>query len=214
MLHFLTPAFPTRRSSDLPRKVRQLYAFLDGFTCRRAAVRRYFGESNPARCGQCDICLDPPAAEDATEAAQKALAAVQRLGQRFGRNRVIDHLIGKDKAESWEQALTTFGIGRDRPVLAWRDLIDHLLFEGLLIENPNDGRPLVHLGDTEAVRSVYRGERTVEIRARASTARDPRSRASRTRLTRRDIGHNLRSADRRGGNGWGRSGRSRGSPVL
>src|SRR3546814_1943292 len=53
--------------------------------------------SDPARCGQCDICLDPPAAEDATEAAQKALAAVQRLGQRFGRNRVIDHLIGKDK---------------------------------------------------------------------------------------------------------------------
>src|SRR3546814_2014386 len=37
------------------RKVRQLYAFLDGFTCRRAAVRRYFGDSDPARCGQCDI---------------------------------------------------------------------------------------------------------------------------------------------------------------
>ena len=79
------------------RKVRQLYAMLDGTGCRAAAVRRYFGEAGVNACGQCDLCLNPPEAADATEAAQKALSAVHRLGGRFGRGRVVDHLLGKTK---------------------------------------------------------------------------------------------------------------------
>src|SRR6516162_4314514 len=58
------------------RKARQLYAMLDGLGCRAASVRRYFGETEVEPCGQCDLCLAPPVAQDATEAAQKALAAV------------------------------------------------------------------------------------------------------------------------------------------
>ena len=37
------------------RKVRQLYAMLDGTSCRTAAVRRYFGETAVGACGQCDL---------------------------------------------------------------------------------------------------------------------------------------------------------------
>jgi hypothetical protein len=47
------------------RKVRQLYAMLDGTSCRAAAVRRYFGEAAVDACGQCDFCLNPPEATDA-----------------------------------------------------------------------------------------------------------------------------------------------------
>jgi ATP-dependent DNA helicase RecQ len=47
----------------------------------------------------------------------------------------------------------------------WRTLIDQLLFDGLLREDPNDGRPLIGLGDAGGVREVYRGERRVEVRA-------------------------------------------------
>ena len=79
------------------RKVRQLYAMLDGTGCRAAAVRRYFGEEGVEACGQCDLCLAPPEAIDATEAAQKALSAAHRLGGRFGRGRLVDHLLGKTK---------------------------------------------------------------------------------------------------------------------
>src|SRR3974390_139762 len=79
------------------RKVRQLYAMLDGTRCRAAAVRRYFGEAAVDACGQCDLCLNPPEATDVTEAAQKALSAVHRLGGRFGRGRIVDHLLGKTK---------------------------------------------------------------------------------------------------------------------
>ncbi len=147
------------------RKARQLFAMLDGAVCRAQAVRRYFGETDAAPCGVCDICGDPPQTYDATVPAQKALAAVQRLGGRFGRGRVIDHLTGRTKdVQPWEQQLSTWGIGADVSPNGWRDIVDHLLFEGLLVEDPNDGKPLVGLGDPEAVRAVYKAERRIEVR--------------------------------------------------
>ena len=163
------------------RKVRQLYAMLDGMGCRAAAVRRYFGEERVEPCGQCDLCLSPPLARDATEQAQKALAAVHRLGSgRYGRGRIVDHLLGKTKdASAHEQGLSTWGIGGELPAAHWRNILDQLLFEGLLKEDPNDGRPLVLLGDPDAVRAAYRGERRVQVRELAPT-RSGKPRKSRT----------------------------------
>jgi ATP-dependent DNA helicase RecQ len=150
------------------RKVRQLYAMLEGAGCRAAAVRRYFGEEGVEPCGQCDVCLSPPETQDATKAAQKALSAVHRMGGRFGRGRLVDHLLGKTKDPSdFEAGLSTFGVGQELSAPGWRDLIDQLLFEGLLREDPNDNRPLIALGDAEGVRAVYRGERQVRMRKAA-----------------------------------------------
>ncbi len=163
------------------RKARQLYAMLDGMGCRAAAVRRYFGETEVEPCGQCDLCLDPPQATDATLAAQKALSAVHRLGGRMGRGRVVDHLLGKTKDPGAAEAgLSTFGVGREFSPAGWRDLIDQLLFEGLLREDPNDGRPLLGLGEADSVRAVYRGERIVQLR-RAPEAHDETTRSGRPR---------------------------------
>ncbi len=177
---------PAVKSVQL-RKLHQFYAMLDGTGCRPAGVRRYFGETAVAPCGQCDLCLAPPVAADVTEAAQKALSAVHRLGGRFGRGRIVDHLLGKTKnAFESETRLTTFGIGRDLGAGGWRDLLDQLLFEGLLHEDPNDGRPLIGLGDSDEVRAVYRGERRVAMRrapaaegsGRAGRSSRPRQRRS------------------------------------
>lgn len=165
------------------RKVRQLFAMLDGAVCRPQAVRRYFGEQDAQPCGVCDICGDPPATFDAVVPAQKALAAVQRLGERFGRTRVVDHLLGKTKdVQNWESNLSTWGIGADLSLTGWRDVIDHLLFEGLLVEDPNEGKPIIQLGDPEAVRAVYRGERPIQVRkapVRVVEAERPRRNAGR-----------------------------------
>jgi ATP-dependent DNA helicase RecQ len=166
------------------RKARQLYAMLEGLGCRAAAVRRYFGETEVEPCGQCDLCLAPPAAVDATQAAQKALSAVHRLGGRLGRGRIVDHLLGKTKDPgAFEAGLSTFGVGREFSPAGWRDLIDQLLFEGLLREEPNDGRPLLAMGEAEQVRRVYRGERPVNLR-RQPEALDPTTRSGRPRRRR------------------------------
>ena len=173
------------------RKVRQLYAMLDGLGCRAAAVRRYFGEEKVEPCGQCDICLSPPRAVDATQQAQKALAAVHRLGSgRYGRGRIVDHLLGKSRdASAHEQGLSTWGIGGELPAAHWRNILDQLLFEGLLREDPNDGRPLILLGDPDAVRGAYRGERKVQVRELAPT------RSGRPRKARAAAAHVELSAD-------------------
>ena len=161
------------------RKLRQLYVMLDGVECRAAAVRRYFGEADVEPCGQCDLCLTRPALSDVTLPAQKLLSAIHRLGGRFGRGRVVDHLLGKARPDGEAEArLSTFGLGRELDASHWRDLLDQLLFSGLAREDPNDGRPLISLGDAEAVREVYRGDRRVEVRApdeAAAAARDARA---------------------------------------
>jgi ATP-dependent DNA helicase RecQ len=166
------------------RKVRQLYAMLEGTACRPATVRRYFGEEAVSACGQCDLCLNPAHAVDTTRAAQMALSAVHRLGGGLGRGRVVDHLLGKTKGQpARERLLSTFGIGREVSSLAWRDLIDQLLLEGLLREDFNDGRPLIGLGNAAEVGAVYRGERRVSMRQLsangAMAARSGRSRTKR-----------------------------------
>jgi ATP-dependent DNA helicase RecQ len=163
------------------RKVRQLYAMLDGVTCRAQAVRRYFGEGDAGRCGRCDRCLAPPRGVDVSEAARKALSAVHRLGGRFGRGRLVDHLLGRTKGVSeGESEMSTFGVGRELGPGAWRDLIEQLLFEGLLAEQPNDGRPLIALADREGVQAIYRGARKLTaLEAPAGPRREPRVRARR-----------------------------------
>jgi len=177
------------------RKARQLYAMLEGMGCRAAAVRRYFGETEVDPCGQCDLCLAPPSAVDVTQAAQKALSAVHRMGGRVGRGRIVDHLLGKTKEPSaFEAGLSTFGVGREFSPTGWRDLIDQLLFEGLLREDPNDGRPLLAMGEAGEVRRVYRGERTVGLR-RQPEAHDPTTRSGRPRRKRGGVPLDVSTAD-------------------
>lgn len=149
------------------RKARQLFSFLDGMTCRRAGVRRYFGEENVEPCGACDICLDPPASIDATEWAAKAISAVLRTDQRFGRGRVIAHLMGLKTQNSVDESYatrSTFGIGADVDEKHWKAVFDQLLFDGILVEGGEDMRPVLQVADEDAVRAVFRKERAIRIR--------------------------------------------------
>ncbi|HEY8615141.1 DNA helicase RecQ [Phenylobacterium sp.] len=177
------------------RKVRQLYTLLDGTGCRAGAVRRYFGEEGVQACGHCDLCLGKVEVTDATEAAQKALSAAHRLGGRVGRGRLVDHLLGKTKDPSaFEQGLSTWGIGTELSLAQWRDLTEQLIFEGLLREDPNDGRPLVGIGDPDAVRQVFRGERRIAMRKPAE-GYDPATRSGRPRKRAREAMAALPPAD-------------------
>lgn len=155
------------------KKARQLYSFLDGLTCRRGGVRRYFGEENVEPCGVCDICTDPPSSVDATELAAKAISAVLRMDQRVGRGRVVDHLLGKAPRDSFAEQhakLSTFGIGQDTHEAMWRAVIEHLLFEGVLSEDETE-RPTLRVGDDEAARAIFRKERVIAMREPAKSGR-------------------------------------------
>ena len=154
------------------KKARQLFAFLDGLTCRRGGVRRYFGEENVEPCGVCDICTDPPTSIDATELAAKAISAVMRMDQRVGRGRVVNHLLGRtgDGLDEQYASRSTFGVGADQGEPIWRNVIEHLLFEGVLSEG-DEQRPTLSIGDDDAVRAIFRKERSVRIREAAKSTR-------------------------------------------
>jgi len=136
--------------------------------CRRQSLLRYFGEPAPEPCGNCDNCLEPPQTWEATVAAQKALSAVYRTGQRFGVNYLIDVLLGKENeriTRFGHDRLKLYGLGEELDAAGWRTLYRQLVSLGLISVDV-EGHGSLRL--TEAARPVLRGERTLELR------RDPK----------------------------------------
>ena len=137
--------------------------------CRRVRLLDYFGEAS-APCGNCDTCLAPPETFDATAAAQKALSAIYRTGQRFGAMHLIDVLRGKagDRITRWDHdKLSVFGIGADLDDTAWRSIFRQLVALGF-VRVDHEAHGALRL--TEASRPVLRGEQPVAMRRAAPRA--------------------------------------------
>jgi ATP-dependent DNA helicase RecQ len=146
-----------------------LLGYCETVTCRRQILLRYFGEDSQA-CGNCDVCLNPPQSWDATLAAQQALSAIYRTGQRFGPGHVIDVLMGKatPRVQSLgHDRLKTFGIGRDLDEQRWRSVFRQLVTTGLL-EVDVQGYGVLKLA--EAARPVLKGEIAVRFRLESERA--------------------------------------------
>jgi ATP-dependent DNA helicase RecQ len=145
------------------QKLTALLAYCEAPRCRRVVLLDYFGEA-ASPCGNCDVCLDPPALFDGTVAAQKVLSAVYRTGQRFGAGHLIDLLRGKNNAKILQfghDKLPTYGVGQDLDERAWRSVIRQLLAAGLL---QADLTAYGALKLTAEARPVLKGERRVELR--------------------------------------------------
>ena len=146
--------------------------------CRRVRLLDYFGEASTP-CGNCDTCLAPPETYDATSAAQKALSAIYRTGQRFGAVHLIDVLRGKagERVTRWDHdKLSVFGIGEDIDETAWRGVFRQLVALGFArVDHEAHGA----LRLTEASRPVLKGAQQVSMRRTVtrsrSTRRPPRS---------------------------------------
>ncbi len=145
-------------------KLDALVGLAEAASCRRVALLSYFGEASQP-CGNCDVCLNPPALWDGTEAAQKLLSTVYRTGQRFGAGHVIDVLLGKhtEKVDKFGHSqLSVFGIGASQTDKVWRAVLRQLVVRGLL---EVDHAAFGALKLTTAARPVLKGEETVMLRA-------------------------------------------------
>ena len=144
--------------------------------CRRVRLLAYFGEASDP-CGNCDTCLAPPQTWDATVAAQKALSAIYRTGQRFGAVHLIDVLRGKrsERTERWgHDTLAVFGAGADVDENEWRSVFRQLVALGFVTVD-HDAYGALKLA--EPSRAVLKGERPVEMRrtvARPARGKRPR----------------------------------------
>ncbi len=170
---------PPRKAADHAR-LNALLGLAEATGCRRVALLRYFGEE-PSPCGNCDICDNPPATFDGTEAVQKALSAMLRTGQTFGAGHVIDVLTGtmtERIRQRGHDQLPTFGVGRDLGKAQWQGIIRQML--GLDLIRPDPER---HggLAITLAAHPVLRGEIRVTLR------HDPAARARSSTVIRTQV---------------------------
>jgi ATP-dependent DNA helicase RecQ len=146
------------------RKLDALVGYCESMRCRRQVLLGNFGETYPGACGNCDNCLSPPEAWDATEAARMALSCVYRTGQRFGAAHLIDVLRGSDSErvrQFGHDRLSVHGVGTGLDARTWRGVFRQLVAHGLL-EVDAEGHGGLHL--TEASRAVLRGEQPVMLR--------------------------------------------------
>lgn len=125
---------PEQKRIEL-HKLNAMIGFAEALSCRRRILLGYFGENMEEDCGNCDVCLNPPALEDVTEDARKALSCVYRVGQRFGITHVADVLRGSRKERILDlghDTLSTYGIGADKSQDYWMGLLRHLVHRGYL----------------------------------------------------------------------------------
>ncbi len=150
--------------SAMRQKLDALIGLCETAHCRRQLLLSYFGEADSAPCGNCDTCIEPPERVDGTEAAQKALSAAYRTGERFGMTYLIDLLRGgKDDriARNGHDKLKVFGIGKELDVDDWKSVFRQLVTGGYLVQDTEfGGLQLVN----ERARPLLRGEQQFLMR--------------------------------------------------
>ena len=116
-------------------RLQRMREYAEASVCRRRILLNYFGQETAENCGNCDICRNPPRQFDGTVAAQKALSAIVRTGQKAPFSTVIDILRGTFSPavrEHHYDHLKTFGAGRDVSGRDWQDFLLQFLQLGLL----------------------------------------------------------------------------------
>ncbi len=157
------------RLSELPEarvpgervRLNALAALVETVECRRAQLLRHFGESPPARCGNCDNCLDPGRQVDATVLAQKLLSAVYRTGQSYGAGHIEAVLTGRSDeriAQRGHDKLSVFGIVEGDEARLIKPLVRTLVAREALETTEHGG---LMLGPT--ARAMMKGEAPVLI---------------------------------------------------
>jgi ATP-dependent DNA helicase RecQ len=141
-------------------KLKMMIDFAYGRECRQLAILRYFGESDAAACGNCDVCLETagparPPTEDEALVVRKALSGVARMSAkidgvwqpRFGRGRIVQTLVGsrsQDIVSARLDQLTTHGLLKSEGVAYLNQLLRELQDAGLLVSSGGD-YPMVTL---------------------------------------------------------------------
>lgn len=145
-------------------KLNALLGICETTACRRQAILAHFGEAHAGGCGNCDSCLSPAETWDGTVAAQKALSAIYRTGERYGTGHVVDVLLGNatEKAQrAGHTGLSVFGVGSDLDARAWQSVFRQITAAGFItVDHAAHGA--LRLG--EEARAVLRGERAVTLR--------------------------------------------------
>jgi ATP-dependent DNA helicase RecQ len=177
LMRLLDASEATERQRRIERqKMEALIGYCEAVSCRRQVLLGYFGESDHPPCGNCDNCRTPVPSWDGTVAAQKALSAVYRTGQRFGAHHLVDILVGNATervVRLKHDRLKTFGVGTELDRRGWLSVFRQLVAQGFVLPDlaGHGGLALA-----PAAAEILRGARTVRFRLdpRGATRRNPK----------------------------------------
>ncbi len=116
------------------QRLNALVSLCESPRCRRQTLLSYFGETTEP-CGNCDFCCDGAEVIDGTIAAQKALSAIVRTGERFGTEHLANVLIGENSEavdKFGHDRLPTFGVGKEYGRQEWRSIFRQLHGAGVI----------------------------------------------------------------------------------
>lgn len=151
-------------------RLNALVSLCESPRCRRQTLLRYFGEAVASACGNCDICAGSVAVVDGTIAAQKAMSAIVRTGERFGTEHLISLLLGEETEaikNFRHDALPTFGVGKEHNRNEWRAIFRQLYAAGILsLDITGYGRWTIQ----PAGRAVLKGDAKIELRRQVAMA--------------------------------------------
>jgi ATP-dependent DNA helicase RecQ len=145
------------------QRLNTLVSLCESPRCRRQTLLAYFGETTQP-CGNCDFCCDGAEVIDGTIAAQKALSAIVRTGERFGTEHLTNVLTGDDTEaiqKFGHDCLPTFGVGKEFGKQEWRSIFRQLHGAGIIaLDITGYGSWTV----TEAGRRVLKGAAKIPLR--------------------------------------------------
>ena len=179
---------PGERKRMEHQKLDALLGLAETGQCRRQVLLAYFGETHEP-CGNCDNCLNPPEMFDGTVAAQMALSAIYRTGQRFGQAHVINVLLGEtdERIERLgHDRLSVWGIGTEYDQRTWRSILRQLVAHGLVavdvaghggLSIPEKGRRFLKEKSTLMLRLPRKPERMSRRKAAATAQMAPPDKA-------------------------------------
>ena len=129
--------------------------------CLQNAILTYFGEVPGEACGRCSNCNDGREVKDVTTDAQKVLACVVRMGQKFGKTMIAQVLVGSKNQKVQDfgfTKLSTYGILKGQSVKDVSNFIEFLIAEGLLAVK-HGTFPTIYV--SEQGKAVLMGEQSV-----------------------------------------------------
>ena len=145
------------------QRLNALVSLCESPRCRRQTLLAYFGETTEP-CGNCDFCCDGAEVIDGTIAAQKALSAMVRTGERFGTEHLTNVLLGENSEavqKFGHDRLPTFGVGKEYGKQEWRSIFRQLHGAGVIaLDITGYGTWTV----TEAGRRVLKGAEKITLR--------------------------------------------------
>jgi ATP-dependent DNA helicase RecQ len=140
--YFIEQMDDPRERKVAERQLSEMVRYAEINVCRRKSLLGYFGESyEKENCRTCDVCMGDVDRVDATISAQKIMSAIYRSGQKFGAVHIVDIVVGAgtEKIRRFgHDQLRTYGAGRDADKKYWRRVIDDLLAQDCIRQNPDN----------------------------------------------------------------------------